>query len=218
MRPGQTGEVEKDHLGILDLDRGDGDCLGRRDLMRRDDHEGRHGSAWMRGRGGDPQGRVPGLVLRYDDLVLYLLDPERGRHLGRVCVRFRGLGVALEEGNVGGSAAHFGGGRARGDGEKGRLGDGLSVVGGAQHGVRIVQDGLSDRARRNEFAEVLWQSWRVRRGRFLAGERDLAAGAADQKRSDVRFRNGWRACDAGGGRQALGVNGGAVWYGCHTRQ
>ena len=76
---------------------------------------------------------------------------------------------------------------------------------------------MGDGARRDELAEVLRQSRRVGRGRVLADERDLV-GSADYERRDVHFRNGWRACNAGGGRLALGVDGGAVWYGCHTRQ
>ena len=138
MRPGQTRKVEEDGLGILDLGRGDGEGLGRGDRVRRNDHEGRYRSAWMRGRGRDLQGQVLGFVLRNDNLVLHFLNPERGRHLDCVCVGVGGLGNALEKGDIGGPAADFGGGRARGDGEEGRLGDGLSVVGGAQDGVWIV--------------------------------------------------------------------------------
>ena len=167
--------------------------------MRRNNDEGRHLSAWMRGRGRDFQGNS-GLVFRNDDLVLHLFNPECGRHLGRICVRVRCLGITLEEGDVGGSATHFGGCGARGDGEKGRLGDVLSVVGVTQHSIRIVQYVLGNRARRNEFAKVLRQSWRVHHGRGLAGKPNLGTGVADHKRSDGYRWDFWRACDAGGGR------------------
>ena len=199
MWPGQTRKVEEDRLGVLDLGRGDGEGLGRCDRVRRNDYEDRYRSAWMRGRGGDLQGEILGFVLRNDNLVLHLFDPECGRHLHCVRVGVGGLGDALEEGDIGGPAAYFGGLRTRGDGEEGRLGNRLAVVGGTQHGVWIVKHGLGDRAGRDELAEVLRQSRRVGPGRGLADERDLVA-SADYKRRDVHFRNGWRACDAGGGR------------------
>ena len=156
----------------------------------------------MRGWGRNFQWRLPRLEDRNFDFMLHLLDPERGRHLDRICVRRwgRSCGGALEEGDVGGSTTQFGACGCRGDGEKGRLGDGLSVVGVAQHGVRVGQCGLGNRARRNEFGKVLRQSWCVRGGRGLAEERDLVAGGADHERSDVHRRDGWRPYDAGGGR------------------
>ncbi len=200
MRPGQTGEVEKDRLRILDLSRRDGDGFGRFDLVRRVDLEGRHLGAWMRGRGRDFQGGSPGLEDRHDDLVLHLIDPKGGGHLGRVCVGVRARGAALKEGDVGGSAAQLGGSGARGDGEDGRLCDGLSVVGPAQHVVGIVQHGLGNGARRDKFAEVLRQSCRVRGGRGLAGEANLVAGAADDEWGHVYRWDDRRACEAGGGR------------------
>lgn len=96
-----------------------------------------------------------------DELALDLLDPERGRHLGGAGVGVGGLLVALEEGDVGGSAADFGGGGCRGDREEGGIGNGLTLEGVTQDGVGIRQHGLGDCARRDEFAEVLRQSWRV---------------------------------------------------------
>lgn len=155
----------------------------------------------MRGGGRNFQRRLSRLEDWNVDLVLHLLDPERGRHLDRICVRRWGVscGGALEKGDVGGPTTQFGACGCCGDGEEGRLGDGLSVVGVAQHGVRVGQSGLGNRARRNEFGEVLRQSWGVRGGSSLAGERDLFAGGADHERSDVHRRDGWRACDAGGG-------------------
>ena len=112
-------------------------------------------------RGGDVEGRIPDLVHGDDELALHLLDPERGGHLGGAGVGVGGLLVALEEGDVGGSAADFGGGGGGGDGEEGGVGDGLALEGVAQDSVGIRQHGLGDCARGDEFAEVLRQSWRV---------------------------------------------------------
>lgn len=217
MRPGQPGEVEEDHLRILDLGRGDGDGRGRGDGARRVDEEGRHHGARVGERGGDLEGRVPDFVHGDDELVLDLLDPEGGRHLGGAGVGVGGLLVALEEGDVGGSAADFGGDGGRGDGEEGGFGDGLALEGVAQDGVGVRQHGLGDCARLDEFAEILRQSWCVGSRGGLADERNLAAGIVDDERSDVHRWDGGRTFDAGGGREALGVDGCAMWDGCHTR-
>lgn len=200
MRPAQTGEVEDDQLRVLDLGGGDGDRLGCGDRMRRLDHEGRYLGARMRGGGRNMQGRFPGRPDWNYDLVLHLLDPEGGRHLDRICVRVRGGSCSTqEEGDVGGATTQFGCCGVRGDGKDSRLGDVLSDDGVAQYGVRVVQHGLGNCARRNEFGKVLRQSRGVFVGHGLAGEWDLVGGA-DHKRSDVhRCEFGW-TCEAGGGR------------------
>ena len=191
MGPGQAGEVEKDHLRILDLGRSDGDVRGRGDGMRRSHLEGLHLGARMRGRRLECQRRGSDTPDGDEKLVLHRVEPELCCHLGRVGVG--PVAVADEEGNVGDSAADFGAGRDRGDGEGGRAGDGLADIVIAQHGIWIGQDGLGDGFRGDELAQVLWQSCRVRIRCVLAGERNCAAGAADDEWSNVYCGDLWRA-------------------------
>ena len=128
MRPGQAGEIEIDLLRILDLGRRDRDVYGRRDGMRRSHRERLNYRTRMRGLRLEYQRRRSGLPDGYEELVLHGVDPEGGIHLGRVGVGVGRLSVADEKGDIGGSAANFGTGRSRRDGEDGRAGDVLADV------------------------------------------------------------------------------------------
>lgn len=86
MRPGQSGEIQKHHLRILDLIRSDRDGRGRGNGARGVDEKSRHDGARVGQRGGDLKGWVSDFVHGDDELVLDLLDPEGGGHLGGVGV------------------------------------------------------------------------------------------------------------------------------------
>ena len=150
MGPGQTGEVEEDRLRILDLGRSHGDGRGRGDGMRRSHREGLHRGARIRRRRRKYQRRGSDAPDGDDKLVLHRVEPERCCHLDRV-----GVGpdaVADEEGYVGGSAAGYGVGRGRGDGEDGCAGDGFAEIVIEQYGIWIVQYSLVDGSRGDELA------------------------------------------------------------------
>lgn len=225
MRPAQRGEVQKYGLGVLDLGGRDGDGLGRGDGRGRIDDEGRGleaGRSALDGAGcGNLQRPLPEGVHWNGDLMRHFGDPECGAHRDRVGVgsgRRSGRG-AHEEVDVGGPATGLGRGWSGGDFDGGRLVDGLSHIGVAQDGVGVVQDGLGDRSRLDEVGEVLRQSQGILLVGGLVREGDEVGWvAADEERSDVHL--GDIGCPRGGagGREALGVDGGAVGNGSHPVQ
>ena len=222
MWPAQRGEIQNHRLGILDLGRGDGDGLGRGDGGGRvDDERGglEAGGFALDGAGrGDFQRPLAQGVHRDGDLVRHFGDPEGGLHRHRVRVgpRRRAGRGPHEKVDVGRSAPRRGRRRRRGDFDGGRLVDGLAHVGVAQDGVGIVQDGLGDGARLDEVGEVLRQSQGVVQGGGLVRERDeVWRVAADEERRDVLFGDVGRPRSGAGGREALGVDGGAVRDGGH---
>jgi hypothetical protein len=230
MRPAQRGKVENHSLHVLDLGEGDRNSLRRRDRLRRIDQECRPGlSAWTGGGDLDVQRCLPGRENRDIDLGLYGFDPECGVHRtgNRVGSRLNTYtcGGALQESNISDSTAQHRAWWDRGDLEDERLGDVLALDSVQQYKVRIVQNFLGDCTSRNEVGKVLRQSWCVGGGRLLAGEQ-LRFACCSKERSYVHCWNDtevvkWRWAWIGFGgvrRNALGVDGRAVWDGGHPNQ
>lgn len=173
------------------------------------------GSALDGAGGGNLQGALPEGVHRNGELMRHLGDPEGGRHRHRVCVGPVRRGPH-EEVDVGGPPTGLGRGWHGGDFDGGRLVDGLAHVGVAQDGVRVVQDGLGDGARLDEVGEVLRQPQGVLQVGGLVWERDEVGGVGvDEEWGDVHLGDFGCPRFGAGGREALGIDGGAVGDGGH---
>ena len=144
MWPGEAFEVQKDRLGVLNLCEMNRNLTRRIQFNRRLDGELSRAlprNAWL---GADQVRLLAEFEGRNNNHLFNGFNPENRRHLHGVGVRRGGAGLALQEGDVVGSAAERHGRRRRVNDDGRGLGDLLFADVIAQQFVGIVQHGLGD--------------------------------------------------------------------------